>query len=86
MGPVRYLAGTAVVVCPVGSLTYKGEKHAYCGGGENVGPVCQMLYDALTSLQTEQSDDPDSWVVPLDEMKATIEAAIEVDRHTTPAT
>jgi hypothetical protein len=63
-----------VVVCPVGSLTYKGEKKTFCGG-EKPGPVCEKIYTALTSLQTEQSDDPEGWVVPLSEMKAVIDAA-----------
>jgi branched-subunit amino acid aminotransferase/4-amino-4-deoxychorismate lyase len=67
-------AGTAVVVSPVGSLTYDGSKTTFCGG-EKAGPVCQELYDALTMLQTEQSPDPEGWVVPLSEMQSVIDAA-----------
>jgi hypothetical protein len=67
-------AGTAVVVCPVGSLTYDGNKTTFCGG-EKAGPVCQELYDALMKLQTEQAADPDGWVVPLSDMQPAIDAA-----------
>lgn len=64
-------AGTAVVVCPVGSLTYNGEKTVFGEEGKP-GPVCQALYDAITALQTEQAADANGWVVPLSEFDAVI--------------
>lgn len=67
-------AGTAVVVCPVGSLTYNGERTVFGEEGKP-GPVCQRLFDALTALQTEQGEDAGGWVVPLDELDAVIAAA-----------
>lgn len=69
-----FTTGTAVVVCPVGSLTYNGEKTTFCGG-EKPGPVCQSIYDALTAIQTEQAADPQGWCVPLSEMQPIIDAA-----------
>lgn len=67
-------AGTAVVMCPVGSLTYDGKRTVFGEEGQT-GPVCQQLYDALTELQTEQREDADGWVVPLDDFDAVIDAA-----------
>lgn len=67
-------AGTAVVVCPVGSLTYDGKKSTFCGG-EKPGPVCDEIYIALTKMQTEQAPDPEGWVVPLSELQPVIDAA-----------
>lgn len=72
--PCCMRTGTAVVVCPIGSLTYQGQKVIFCGG-EKPGPVCQKIYDALTQLQTEQAADAEGWVVPLSEMQAVIDAA-----------
>eukprot|EP00892_Ulva_mutabilis_P011705 jgi/Ulvmu1/8907/UM049_0089.1 len=69
-----FTCGTAVVVCPVGSLTYKGEKTVFGEEGKP-GEVCQTLFDAVSALQTEQRDAPDGWVVPLDEFDAVINAA-----------
>jgi hypothetical protein len=60
-------AGTAVGVCPVGSLTYQGQKTTFVTG-ETPGPVCQKLYDALIGIQTKQKPDIHGWVIPLDKM------------------
>lgn len=59
-----FCTGTAVVVVPVGSITYKGEKKQYCGG--EVSPVAQELYTALTDLQQEKAPDERGWVVEVD--------------------
>mmetsp|Transcript_31661 Transcript_31661/g.53197 ORF Transcript_31661/g.53197 Transcript_31661/m.53197 type:complete len:423 (-) Transcript_31661:401-1669(-) len=60
-----FCTGTAVVVVPVGSITYKGEKKLYKEGA--VGPVALQMYTRLTDLQYEKADDPFGWVqeVPL---------------------
>ncbi|KAF9615267.1 hypothetical protein IFM89_022594, partial [Coptis chinensis] len=59
-----FCTGTAVVVSPVGSITYLGKRVSY--GGENgVGAVAQQLYSSLTSLQMGQTDDPMGWTVQL---------------------
>jgi hypothetical protein len=65
-----------VVVCPVGSLTYKGEKTTFCAEGMP-GPVFQSLYDGLTKIQTGQATDPHGWVVPVDKMQDVVSAAQE---------
>jgi hypothetical protein len=44
-----FCTGTAVVVVPVGSITYKGEKKLYKDGA--VGPVALQMYTRLTDLQ-----------------------------------
>eukprot|EP00877_Chromochloris_zofingiensis_P013018 jgi/Chrzof1/7970/UNPLg00030.t1 len=56
-----FTTGTAVVVCSVGSLTYKGQRKQYVTHGE-VGSVALEMYRTLTELQTEQADDPFGWV------------------------
>ncbi|GBF92212.1 branched-chain amino acid aminotransferase [Raphidocelis subcapitata] len=59
-----FTTGTAVVVSPVGSLTYKGERRQYGKPGEPT-PVGLEIYTALTRLQTEQDPDPFGWVHPV---------------------
>eukprot|EP00793_Prasinoderma_coloniale_P001458 PRCOL_00005233-RA len=61
-----FCTGTAVVLSPVGSITYKGKKSEYKGG--EVGEVSQLLYDHLTQLQVRKREDTHGWVetVPLD--------------------
>jgi hypothetical protein len=54
-------AGTAVVVCSVGSLTYKGNRRSYVEDGA-AGSTALELYTALTQLQTAQAEDPFGWV------------------------
>lgn len=60
-----FTTGTAVVVCSVGSLTYKGERKQFTAPGEP-GPVALEMYTALVGIQTEREADPASWVVPVD--------------------
>ena len=56
-----FTTGTAVVVSPVGSLSYKGTRKEF---GENGEPttVALELYDALTGLQQERYADDFGWV------------------------
>ncbi|KAF7128999.1 hypothetical protein RHSIM_Rhsim10G0086000 [Rhododendron simsii] len=56
-----FCTGTAVVVSPVGSITYHGERLSYGNGG--VGVVSQQLYAALTRLQMGLTEDKMNWVV-----------------------
>ncbi|CAI0430605.1 unnamed protein product [Linum tenue] len=58
-----FCTGTAVVVSPVGSITYKGETKKYGGGG--VGAVSQKLYTVLTSLQMGLTEDKMNWTLEL---------------------
>jgi branched-chain amino acid aminotransferase len=56
-----FTTGTAVVVCSVGSLTYRGTKRSFTAEGQ-AGSTALELYSALTQLQTEQAEDPFGWV------------------------
>ncbi|XP_010523589.1 PREDICTED: branched-chain-amino-acid aminotransferase 3, chloroplastic-like [Tarenaya hassleriana] len=58
-----FCTGTAVVVSPVGSITYKDKRVTYGEGG--VGAVANKLYTVLTSLQMGLSEDNMNWTVQL---------------------
>ncbi|KAM3262546.1 hypothetical protein ACQJBY_052958 [Aegilops geniculata] len=59
-----FCTGTAVVVSPVGSITYKGKRVEY-DGNQGVGVVSQQLYTSLTSLQMGHTEDRMGWTVQL---------------------
>jgi len=61
-----FCCGTAVVVAPVGSVTYQGKKALFRDG--KVGPVAQEMYDQLTGIQQGRIPDERGWnvKVPLD--------------------
>ncbi|XP_078436836.1 branched-chain-amino-acid aminotransferase 3, chloroplastic-like [Wolffia australiana] len=59
-----FCTGTAVVVSPVGSITYLGQRVQYKNNG--VGEVSQQLYSALTSLQMGLTEDKLGWTLNLD--------------------
>uniref|UniRef100_A0ACD5TIL2 Uncharacterized protein n=1 Tax=Avena sativa TaxID=4498 RepID=A0ACD5TIL2_AVESA len=59
-----FCTGTAVVVSPVGSITYQGKRIEYAGN-HGVGAVSQQLYTSLTSLQMGQVEDSMGWTVQL---------------------
>ncbi len=52
--------GTAAVVSPIGSLTYNGEEMTVADG--KTGPICQKIYDCLTSIQYGKVKDEFGWV------------------------
>lgn len=58
-----FCTGTAVVVSPVGSITYMGKRVEY--GNKGVGMVSQQLYSALTNLQMGLSEDRMGWTMAL---------------------
>ncbi|PIA43074.1 hypothetical protein AQUCO_02000490v1 [Aquilegia coerulea] len=58
-----FCTGTAVVVSPVGSVTYLGKRVTY--GDNGVGVVSQQLYSSLTSLQMGLMEDTMGWTVAL---------------------
>lgn len=59
-----FTTGTAVVLSPVGSLTYQGERRQFGEVGQP-GKTALELYDALTGLQQEKYPDPFGWVHPV---------------------
>ncbi|XP_022775075.1 branched-chain amino acid aminotransferase 2, chloroplastic-like isoform X2 [Durio zibethinus] len=58
-----FCTGTAVVVSPVGSITYKGKRVSY--GVDGFGAVSQQLYSVLTRLQMGFTEDKMNWTVEL---------------------
>lgn len=58
-----FCTGTAVVVSPVGSITFQGNRIQYSNDG--VGTLSRELYTALTSIQMGKSDDTMSWTVEI---------------------
>ncbi|KAM7529884.1 hypothetical protein LguiB_033294 [Lonicera macranthoides] len=58
-----FCTGTAVVVSPVGSITYLGKKVPY--GDSGVGVVARQLYSGLTRLQMGLTEDKMDWIVKL---------------------
>ncbi|KAI3972679.1 hypothetical protein MKX01_019337 [Papaver californicum] len=59
-----FCTGTAVVVSPVGSITYLGKRISY-GGESGVGVVSRQLYSSLTNLQMGLTEDKLGWTVEL---------------------
>lgn len=53
--------GTAAVISPVGSLTYKGQKHVFYSEKE-VGPVTTKLYNTLYGIQEGDLEDTHGWI------------------------
>lgn len=53
--------GTAAVIAPVGKFGYQGREYAI--NGQQVGPVCQHLYQHLTDLQYGRIPDPYGWTL-----------------------
>ncbi|XP_020093860.1 branched-chain-amino-acid aminotransferase 3, chloroplastic-like isoform X2 [Ananas comosus] len=58
-----FCTGTAVVVSPVGIITYLGKRMDY--GNQGVGVVAQQLYSSLTSLQMGLVEDTMGWTLKL---------------------
>lgn len=58
-----FVTGTAVVLSPVGSITYFGKRVSY--GSSGVGVVTQQLYSTLTRLQMGLEEDNMNWTVKL---------------------
>ncbi|KAG6543676.1 hypothetical protein Mapa_014860 [Marchantia paleacea] len=56
-----FCTGTAVVVNPVGSVTYNDKRVKYRNAG--LGGVAQELYTALTDIQMGKAEDRLDWVV-----------------------
>ncbi|MBQ5801317.1 MAG: branched-chain amino acid aminotransferase [Clostridia bacterium] len=55
--------GTAAVISPIGTLSYKGKVYEVNNG--KIGEVTQHLYDTLTGIQWGKVEDKYSWTVLL---------------------
>ena len=53
-------AGTAAVISPVGTLSYKGED--YQVSDVETGPIAMRFYEHLTGIQYGKEADPFDWV------------------------
>jgi len=53
-------SGTAAVISPIGSLSWKGKEFKIGDGG--IGELSQSLYDQLTGIQYGRLPDPFGWV------------------------
>jgi branched-chain amino acid aminotransferase len=53
--------GTAAVISPIGSITYRDRKVVYSQDGEP-GPICTRLYKQLRGIQRGEVPDPYGWV------------------------
>ncbi len=54
--------GTAAVISPLGSITYKGKKHVFHSLTE-VGPITKKLYDTLVGIQIGDIKAPEGWIL-----------------------
>lgn len=54
--------GTAAVISPISSITYKGKKHVFYSLTE-VGPITKKLYDTLVAIQFGDMKAPAGWMV-----------------------
>ncbi len=52
--------GTAAVITPVESITYRGTEYVY-GTRGRAGPVTTRLYEQLTAIQWGEAEDPYGW-------------------------
>jgi len=52
--------GTAAVITPVESITYRGKDHVYAKNGK-AGPITAELYKRLTTIQWGEAPDPYGW-------------------------
>ncbi len=59
--------GTAAVITPIGSITFRDRKVVYSSDGE-AGPCCTALYQRLTAIQVGDESDKYGWVrvIPMD--------------------
>ncbi|URE28069.1 hypothetical protein MUK42_11913 [Musa troglodytarum] len=57
-----FCTGTAVVVAPVGSITYQDQRYEYKTGTET---VTQKLYNILTAIQMGLGEDRKNWTVEI---------------------
>ncbi len=53
--------GTAAVITPVGTITYRDREINYCPDGEP-GPHCTALYRKLQAIQVGDAPDPHGWI------------------------
>ena len=58
-----FCTGTAVVVAPVGKVTYQDKVHHF--SDESIGPITNKCKEKLTSIQREEITDPFGWILKI---------------------
>ncbi|HNV44760.1 MAG TPA: branched chain amino acid aminotransferase, partial [Exilispira sp.] len=58
--------GTAAVISPIGSITYKDKVFKFYKDGKEVGPITKKLYELLLSIQRGESDIFKEWIYIVD--------------------
>ncbi|KAK8962968.1 hypothetical protein KSP40_PGU020189 [Platanthera guangdongensis] len=58
-----FTTGTAVVVAPVSSISYRGQRYKYNCGGD---AVSRRLYKTLVAIQMGQVEDKKGWTAEMD--------------------
>ena len=58
-----FCTGTAVVVTPVGEITYQDELFQINHG--QMGPVTDKIRQTMSAIQQEEIDDPLGWLIPV---------------------
>ena len=61
-----FTVGTAVVISPIGEVSYMGKPHQWNYADGSSGPVTKDLYETLVGIQTGTHPDPYGWTVYLD--------------------
>lgn len=56
--------GTAAMITPIGSITFKGQKHVF-PAHETMGEYTKKLHDLLCGIQYGDIEDPNHWIVIL---------------------
>lgn len=56
-------SGTAAVISPVGSLSYRDKNYLISEG--KTGPVAQRFFDEIVGIQYGRKEDPFQWIVPI---------------------
>ena len=62
-GDEAFCSGTAAVITPIISMSYRDRKMVYCNG--EVGEKTLALYDGLMQLLLQEREDPYDWLKTL---------------------
>ena len=58
-----FCTGTAVVVTPVGKVTYNNQVHEI--NKNQLGPIASKCKELLSAIQRQEIDDPFGWITPV---------------------
>ena len=58
-----FCSGTAVVVTPVGKVTYNNQVHEI--NKNQLGPIAGKCKELLSAIQRQEIDDPFGWIKPV---------------------